>query len=239
MAVYTEESVRANIRVRDGKRVFYQADGDHLTPSAREWLHQERIEILPAAEAKPKVYRTLTGAVLTEKPEHMTHLRADVLVPKDHPRIALRGKIDELEAELLLAGALAVRHGRKETAKQLEEILEFVRLFIRCDVLEEPLQMKKLCGLTMDQLREQSHLPQKYFDLPHFMPDFRDSDLLLTLNKVRTKVRETELAVYEAFRDRDGNVLRSDLQQGMNRLSSLLWILMIQMRKEERHGTGT
>ena len=95
MAVYTEESVRANIRVRDGKRVFYQADGDHLTPSAREWLRQERIEILPAAEAKPKVYRTLTGAVLTEKPEHMTHLRADVLVPKDHEKYCT-GEITQL-----------------------------------------------------------------------------------------------------------------------------------------------
>ena len=36
MAVYTQDSVRANVRVRDGKRVFYLAPGDHLTPSARE-----------------------------------------------------------------------------------------------------------------------------------------------------------------------------------------------------------
>jgi len=236
MAVFTEESVRANLRVRDGKRVFYQADGDHLTPAAREWLRQERIEILPADQAKPSVFRTLSGAILTEKPEHMTHLRADVLVPKDHPRIKLRGKIDTLEAELLLAGKLALETGQPDAAKKLEEILEYVRLFIRCDVLDEPLQRKTLCGLTMDQLRQQSHLPQKYLDQPHFMPDFRDSRLLLTLNHLRTTIRETELAVYEAFRDRDGNILRPDLQQGMNRLSSLLWIMMIQMRKEERHG---
>ena len=47
MAVYTEESVKANVRVREGKRVFYLADGDHLTPSAREWLRQEKVEVLP------------------------------------------------------------------------------------------------------------------------------------------------------------------------------------------------
>ena len=36
MAVFTAESARANVRVRDGKRVFYLAEGDHLTPSARD-----------------------------------------------------------------------------------------------------------------------------------------------------------------------------------------------------------
>ena len=175
MAVFTEESARANVRNQDGKRVFFLAEGDHLTPSAREWLRKERIEILPAEQLKKTEHRLLNGAVLLEKPEHMTHLRTGILVPKNHPRIRFRGQIDHLEAELLLAGALAVKHGRKETEKQLEEILEFVRLFIRCDVLEEPLQPKRLCGWTMEQLREQSHLPQKYFDLPHFMPDFRES----------------------------------------------------------------
>ena len=34
MAIYTAQAVKANIRVRDGKRVFYLAEGDHFTPSA-------------------------------------------------------------------------------------------------------------------------------------------------------------------------------------------------------------
>lgn len=236
MAVFTEESVRANVRVREGKRVFYLAEGDHLTPSAREWLRQERVEVLPAEQSKPKTYQTLNGGTMTEKPEHMTHLRADVLVPKDHPRIVFRGRIDALEAELLLAGRLALEQGAAETEKQLREILDYVRQFIRCDVLEEPLQVKELCGFTMEQLREQSHHPQKYFDQPHFMPESNDSRLLLTLNRLRTQVRQTELAAYDAFRDRDGNATRPDLIQGLNRLSSLIWILMIRMKKEERHG---
>ena len=100
--LYTESMVRMNIRTRDGQRVFYLGKTDTLTPGARDWLSRERIPVLPAAEAKPEEYRLLNGAVFREKPEHMTHLHSNVLVPKTHPRIAFRGEMDSLEAELLL-----------------------------------------------------------------------------------------------------------------------------------------
>lgn len=240
MAVYTEEAVKANIRVRDGRRVFYLDDRDHLTPSARAWLQRDGVEILPASLARPRAFTTLFGGTMTEKPEHMTHLRADVLVLKDHPRIAFRGMIDALEAELLLCARTALEAGQARTVRELEEILDFVRRLIRCDVLEEPLPELALCGLTADELRAQSHNPQKYYDQPHFMPAASDSRMLLELNRLRTLVRRTELAAYAAFKDRDGNVTRPDLIQAMNRLSSLIWILEIRMKKEETgHGTGS
>ena len=59
--LYSEEAVRANIRNRDGKRVFYLGKGDQLTSSARDFLSRERIEILPAEQAKPQRYRLLSG----------------------------------------------------------------------------------------------------------------------------------------------------------------------------------
>ena len=96
MALYTEASVRANLRNREGRRVFYLAPGDHLTPGARDFLRSNHIEILSPEAAKPQVYKTLQGAELREKPEHMTHLDAQVLVPKDHPRILFRGCVDSL-----------------------------------------------------------------------------------------------------------------------------------------------
>lgn len=239
MAVYTEETVKANVRVRDGKRVFYLDERDHLTPSAREWLRRDGVEVLPAALAQPQAFTTLFGGTMTEKPEHMTHLRANVLVFKDHPRIAFRGMIDALEAELLLCGRAALDAGLTRTATELEEILGFVRHLIRCDVLEEPLPEFALCGLTADELRAQSHNPQKYYDQPHFMPAASDSRMLLKLNRLRTLVRQTELAAYAAFRDMDGNVTRPDLVQALNRLSSLIWILEIRMKKEDAaRGTG-
>lgn len=236
MAVFTEDSARANIRNRDGKRVFYLAEGDHLTPSAREYLRRERVEILPAADAKPMTFSTASGLRLSEKPEHMTHLRAGVLVPKDHPRIRFRGAIDALEAELLLAGRQAQQQGKREITKQLQELLDTARQIIRCEVLEEPFKLATLGGMTLEQLREQSHHPEKYFDQPHFMPAFSDSELLLTLNRLRTQVRQAELLACDAFRDRDGAVTRPDLIELLNRMSSLLWIMIIRTKKEDARG---
>ena len=100
--LYTLEAVRENLRNRQGKRVFFLGKGDSLTSGARDFLLRERIDILPASEAKPEKYRLMGGGWLEEKPEHMTHLNGDTLVPKTHPRILFRGKLDTLEAELLL-----------------------------------------------------------------------------------------------------------------------------------------
>jgi len=80
--LYTEETVRANIRNREGKRVFYLGKGDRLTSGARDFLTRERIAILSPEQAKPERYRLPGGGYLEEKPEHMTHLRYDLLVSK-------------------------------------------------------------------------------------------------------------------------------------------------------------
>ena len=90
--LFGEKEVRENIRNREGKRVFYLGKGDQLTSGARDYLTGQRIEILPAEQAKQERYALLGGGYLEEKPEHMTHLNAQVLVPKTHPRIAFRGK---------------------------------------------------------------------------------------------------------------------------------------------------
>ena len=105
MALYTAAAGRANLRNREGRRVFYLASGDHLTPGARDFLRDNHIEILPPEAAKPQVYKTLQGAELREKPEHMTQLFGNVLVAKDHPRIHFRGKLDSLNASVA-AGVL-------------------------------------------------------------------------------------------------------------------------------------
>ena len=234
MALFTEEAVRANLRVRDGKRVFYLAAGDKLSPAAREWLRQQHVQILPAAEAKVTRYTTLFGATLTEKPEHMTHLRGNILVMKDHPRIAFRGEIDALEADILLAMHAAKAEGKSQTLADLREILQFVRSLIPADVLEETVVFSTLCGMTPSELRDRSHFPQKYYDQPHFMPDEEDSKTLLYVNQVRTSVRKAERAAFAAFRTPEGGVTREDILLALNRLSSLCWILMIRLRGEER-----
>ncbi len=226
MAIYSIKAVQANLRVRDGKRVFYLGDQDRLTPSARDYLRQEGIAVLPAKLAKVDAYKTPEGETLSMKPEQMTHLQPDVLVPKTHPRIVFRGELDSLQAEILLCGSLA----SGALAKGLEEMLDYARWIMRCDVLGERLPEKHLCGLSPDELRAHSHFPQKYYDQPHFMPAFSDDPMILRLNRLRTMVRRTEIAACRAFSDRD------DLIRALNRMSSLVWIWMIRLKKEGPYG---
>ena len=218
----TEEMVRMNIRTREGKRVFYLGKGDTLTPGARDWLNRERIPVLPAAEAKPEEYRLLNGAVLREKPEHMTHLHSNVLVDKIHPRIRFRGAMDTLEAEILLCQLNCPGWG-----KELGEILSLARNIVRWDVLGETAKQEKLCGLTEAELRSHSHRPQDYYGQPHFMPEAADGPVVLHLNRCRTVARGAELAAAAAFTDENGNCTRLDLLRLLNRMSSMLYILMI------------
>ena len=224
--LYSLEAVRANLRNREGKRVFYLGKGDQLTSQARDFLVRERIEILPADRAKPDEYRLLTGGTVTEKPEHMTHLHGNVLVMKTHPRIAFRGAIDTLEAELLLAQCVLC----KPYDGQVGEVLEFARRLIRCDVLDEQVEDDKLCGLTAEELRTRSHRPQEFYGQPHFMPAAGDGEGVLRVNRARCAARAAELSAVAAFSDREGNPTRPDILKALNRLSSMLYIIMIQLK---------
>jgi len=216
--LYTELSVRDNIRNRGGKRVFYLGKGDRLTASAQDYLARERIEVLPASQAKPERYRLLGGGFMEDKPEHMTALYADVLVPKTHPRIRFRGMLDTLEAELLLTASQCP--GQEEA---LKELLALSRRILRCEVLEEALPSEPLCGLSQEELRSHSHFPQEYYGQPHFMPEPSDGPAILRLNRLRCLVRETELAAAAAFPPDK----RPDILRALNRMSSLVYVLMI------------
>lgn len=234
MALLTEERVRQ--MSNNGTRgPVVVARGDVLTPSARSFLREHRVEVVypqGKEEDAPGAarYQTAFGVGLEEKPEHMTHLRGNILVFKDHPRIAFRGMIDLLEGEIALCQQVCVREGVPGLAEELEEVLDFVRRFIRFDVLSEPVGEVRLCGMTPEELRERSHYPEKYYGQGHFLIHYTDSPAILAVNKVRAVVRQTELAAYRAFRDENGGVARGDIILGLNRLSSLLWIMMIKLK---------
>ena len=233
MELLTREDVR---RMSDnGTRGPVVVNKDQkLTPGARDWLAAHKIQAVfpqgrddPAAPHSAK-YRTLFGATLNEKPEHMTHLKGNILVRKDHPRIAFRGMIDALEGEIMLAQQASREY--PALVKELGEALDLVRRLIRCDVLDEPVGELRLCGYDAGQLREYSHYPDKYLGQPHFLPAYTDGPALLAVNKVRTLVRQTELSAYAAFKDVEGNVTRGDIILALNRLSSLMWIMMIKLK---------
>ena len=208
--LWQASQVRDNLRNREGKRVFYLAKGDQLTSEARDFLTRERIAILPVPAKMPKS-------------EQMTHLNGDTLVPKTHPRIFLRGKLDTLESELILCQLRL-----PALAEPLGELLALTRQILRCEVLEEPLKEVRLLGLTEEELRRRSHIPQEYYGVPHFMPEASDGQTIAHLNHLRCQVRQTELAAAAAFPTGQ----REDLVQALNRMSSAVYLLMIQQKQK-------
>ena len=242
--LYTEASARDRIRTLDGRRVFYLTPGDRLTAAARDYLNREQVAILTAPSDTPAQYETLFGAVLTHKPEHMTHLTGNVLVEKTHPRIALRGQLDELQAQILLTQRLALQEEQAAAAADLGQSLDFVRRLLRCEVLGEPVPEAPLGGLTAAQLREHSHHPERYYGVSHFMPAATDGALLLQVNLLRTLSRRAELSACRAFCSPEAPPAREDLLRALNRLSSFYWILIIRLKsgdyeRRPRHDSHT
>lgn len=230
--LYDEAAVRANVRNRDGKRVFFLGQKDNLTPSARDWLRAQRIEIRPASAAKITSYTLPGGETTDEKPEYMTHLRSNILVPKTDPIIAFRGAMDTLQAEILLA-QLSVA---PEVRRKLEEILTLARNILRWEVMEEPAESAMLCGLTLQQQRSRSHHPQEVYGQAHFMPCWTDGPEILQLNRARCAARSAELAAARAFCAEDRACSRPDILLLLNRMSSMLYILMIEQKAKNRQG---
>lgn len=227
--LYTEEAVRANIRNREGQRVFYLSPGDCLTPGARDFLTRQRIQILSAAEARPAQYRLPGGGYIREKPEHMTHLNGDVLVPKTHPRIIFRGTMDTLQAEIILCQLMLPG----EITTRLQELLELAREIIACDVLEKTLHWERLLGWSEEELRSRSHRPQEFYGQPHFMPAASDGAAVVWLNRCRCAVRSAELAACRAFETSEGNS-RPDILKALNRMSSSVYLLMIEEKAKQK-----
>lgn len=227
--LYSEENVRSAIRNRAGKRVFYLGKEDRLTPAAQDWLRGQQIPVLHPEEMEKQTYCLENGAVLEKKPEHYTHLRGNILVPKTNPVIAFRGTMDTLQAELLLAQMASP----EEVRKDLGEILDLARKIIAWDVMQEPAQAEKLCGLTQQEQRRHSHFPQEYYGQPHFMPQYTDGPALLQVNRARCAARAAELAAAAAFTDPSGVCIRTDILTLLNRMSSMLYILMIRLKAKK------
>lgn len=227
--LYTEEAVRANIRNKEGQRVFYLGPGDCLTPGARDFLTRQRIKLLSAAEARAEEYRLLGGGYIREKPEHMTHLNGDILVPKTHPRIGFRGVMDTLQSEIILCQLMV----SAELTNRLQELLELSREIIACDVLDKTLHWDRLLGLTEEELRSRSHRPQDFYGQPHFMPSHTDGTTVVWLNRCRCAVRSAELAACRAFQTPEGNS-RPDILKALNRMSSSVYLLMIEEKAKQQ-----
>ena len=188
----------------------------------------EEVEIpVQVTVPKPKYVDYETNAYYYEKPEHMTQLFGNKLVCKDHPRILFRGKLDALQADVVLAQAMIQAAGGSATLlNDLGDILKDLREMMKCEVLDEEMKVDAVIGLTHEELRAQSHNPMKYYNIKQMvLPDYTMGTEYAMLNKLRTSIRETEVAACQAFHD-GKKYIRTDIIEELNRLSSALHIMM-------------
>lgn len=242
----TEEMLRLELRSAQPD-TYYIPEGKILTPAAREYLQQRKIKIGKEGQAKvvatevppmpqiemrapegpkPKFVDYETGAYYMEKPEHMTHLYGNVLVVKHHPRILFRGKLDSLQALIVMGQVLIAEGGKQKLVDDLGNVLDILREMMRCDVLDEAFRNETIIGLTHAELRERSHDPKKFYSIQQMvLPDYTMGKDYALLNQIRTAVRETEVAAAQAFRE-GTRCTRGDIIEELNRLSSAMHIMM-------------
>ena len=222
------------VKILDGKKGSYQKEkkqDKEEKEDKRPDVKATEVPPMPTVSAeedkKPRFVDYETGAFYFEKPEHMTHLYGNVLVPKDHKRIYFRGKLDSLETIFVLNQTLLLEMGEDQSLiDDLQDILESLREMMRCDVMDEPFRRDYIIGLNHKELREHSHNPMKFYQIKQMvLPDYTLGKAYALLNQLRAAVRETEVAAASAFHV-GKEYLRQDIIEELNRMSSAMHIIM-------------
>ncbi|MDU1272774.1 MAG: ethanolamine utilization cob(I)yrinic acid a,c-diamide adenosyltransferase EutT [Escherichia coli] len=217
----TEAWLRANHTLSEGAEIHLPADS-RLTPSARELLESRHLRIkfideqgrlfvddeqqqpqpvhgLTSSDEHPQACCELCRQPVAKKPDTLTHLSAEKMVAKSDPRLGFR------------AADIRSRLGN----------------IMRADALGEPLGCQAIVGLSDEDLHRLSHQPLRYLDHDHLVPEASHGRDAALLNLLRTKVRETETVAAQVFITRSFEVLRPDILQALNRLSSTVYVMMI------------
>ena len=170
-----------------------------------------------------------SGMAVPEKPAGYTHLFDDLsLVPKTHPAIRLRGRLDLLQAQALETAVVARAAGRADTASALEEVLQFLRALLAAEVTGRPVPELALAGLSAEDLHRVSHDTTGYLGVGWVLPEPAMGALVSKLNLLRAACREVEIAAQEQLAA-SGHVDAGDqarMLHGLNRLSNALYVLV-------------
>lgn len=251
LKVITEALLRDELR-NSQPECYYIPEGTLLSPAAREYLQQRKIKISkePPIQTQTVDQKTImaqedesksvvsepwkpayidfeTGSYYMEKPEHMCQISGNFLVPKNHPRILFRGKLDSLQTVIVLDQALMSESGSSsKLIEDLNSILFTLQNIMRCEVLDEALESGLIIGLTHSELHDRSHNPMKFFGIKQMiMPNYTMGTQYALLNRLRAAIREVEVVAVDSFYQ-NGKCSRSDIVEELNRLSSALHVMM-------------
>ena len=238
MPVITEEFLR-KIEKQGKLNTLKISEKDILTPSAREFLGARKIKFeeekavqedlkLEIIVDKAPVYKYkcyVTEASFEKKPEYMTQIFGNYLVVKNHKRIVLRGKFDNLQAQ-------TVKYWKKyQKNKKLEsdfsQAYRFVRDLFISEMTDAEFLEREVLGHDIDSLKDITHNTVKYFKTGHlFEINAEYGEDVIDINCLRALSRECEVAAVDAFY-KDGKVERNDILKALNRLSSIFYLMML------------
>ncbi|MCK5096716.1 MAG: hypothetical protein KAR45_01360, partial [Desulfobacteraceae bacterium] len=117
-------------------KTFTVEEGQIVTPSAVQLFSEKGVELVmgkneavrnapvkenktPQSSAGLRYVSASDGGVHETKPEYMTQLHGRVLVPKDHPRIFFRGKLDSLQSKILVRQRRSHENKNEKLVKDL------------------------------------------------------------------------------------------------------------------------
>lgn len=251
MKVVTEIELREQYK-KNSFDTYQLRDGERLTPAASQFLNERMIKVVQSntenmirvqnsiAMDKVKKLRLKdlkppedgyicfpSGKVVSEKPEYYTHLKGRILVPKNHPRIKFRGTLDMTESSLICCINQIRTIGCHTMESDLIKILEYLQRMMRAEVLDEELPFIEFNGWSDEDIREYSHYPDKYFGVKHILPSAKYGQAFAEINRIRAMVRQLEVAGIDAFyNEEDDECERPDIILALNRLSSLIYIII-------------
>ncbi|EMV4045225.1 ethanolamine utilization cob(I)yrinic acid a,c-diamide adenosyltransferase EutT [Escherichia coli] len=209
----TEAWLRANHTLSEGAEIHLPADS-RLTPSARELLESRHLRIkfideqgrlfVDDEQQQPQPVHGLTSS--DEHPQACCELCRQPVAKKPDT-------LTHLSAEKMVAKS--------------DPRLGFCAVLDSTIALGEPLGCQAIVGLSDEDLHRLSHQPLRYLDHDHLVPEASHGRDAALLNLLRTKVRETETVAAQVFITRSFEVLRPDILQALNRLSSTVYVMMI------------
>lgn len=213
------------VRWRDEKGQVFVADDPSAADSDNPGsLH--KVHPLKTNNQRPANGCLLCGSEVADKPALMTHLNDKLLVPKTHPRIELRGKLDSC-----ISYCVVVQTEMQDSPAMLQGFMADIRSYLghvlQAEVTEQPLGLPGLGEFSASTVHQWSHHPLKFLGHDHILPDVSYGPLVARVNYLRALIRELELIASRVFLDDSMQLSRPDLIAGLNRLSSAVYVVMI------------
>ena len=258
----TESWLAENANLTSGSEVRLPASS-RLTPAARDVLNARHIRIrymdeagrvfvdaqgsddknlqqvhpLTSSAAHEAAHCLLCKQIVGKKPEALTHLNATTFVAKNDVRIVFRGRVDSTIAQAVLLQAEWQCTSVNVTLQgMLADIRAGLGNVLRSETLGEPMPAIVMGEFDEAQIHAISHNPLKHLGHDHIVPAIGPGLNVARLNLLRAVIRESEVAGAQAFINKDFSIERADVLQGLNRLSSAVYVLMLICWTHEKSG---